>query len=244
MLKRYIIILFAFVAIAGSINAQIRPGVKMGYNLGGVLGSKSRNSDNPYSAGYADNFKMQSGFQIGMIADCPVSEVLAIQPGVRFAMQGFRDEWKSGSHSKQYDTRTFSIFYVQVPVNVQYRMNVAEETNVLFQAGPYANFAIFGRQTRIFNGKNETENLSSNQKKIDFERNELPRIDYGVGAGVGIEFFPFQFMFAYDYGISKVKFDKDARSGLYNIDLQNHCFSATLAIIFGRRDPLQSRDIF
>ena len=37
MLNRYIIFLFAVAVMVGSVNAQVRPGVKAGYNVSGVM---------------------------------------------------------------------------------------------------------------------------------------------------------------------------------------------------------------
>ena len=239
MLNRYFILSFVLVMIAGSVSAQVRPGVKLGYNLSGVIANYTGIPDNnkPEVAGYPDNFHLKSGFQIGMIADCPINDAFAIQPGARFAMQGFNDKYTSNGDV----IRRFSLYYLQIPVYAQYKINVAEETNLLFQAGPYAGFGLFGRQS--YNRKGKSQDLSDAQKKITFgSGNDIQKsFDWGLGAGVGIEFYRFQLMFAYDYGLNKAAFQKDAKSGKYHIDMQNHNFSMTLAVIFGRRDPLHNQ---
>jgi hypothetical protein len=181
--------------------------------------------------------------------DWPVNEKFAVQPGARFAMQGFNDKYRSNEHvtpnTGDKCTRKFSLFYVQVPVYVQYRMNIAEETNLLFQAGPYAGYGLFGRQLYIKNGK--SQNLADNEKKITFgsekDKGIRDRFDFGVGAGFGIEFYRFQLMAAYDFGLKKMYFNKlDAKGAFYNVDMSNHNLSVTLAVIFGRRDPLYNKD--
>jgi len=238
MLKRIVFFLFAFTAIA---NAQVRPGVKLGYNLGGVFGKIPENVPrNHYTHGHPDNFKIMSGFQVGMIADCPINDAFAIQPGVRFAMNVFTDEYSSGAPSGASVIRRFSFFYLQVPVYAQYRWNVYEETNVLFQAGPYAGLGLFGRQSIHRNGR--SIDLNDGQRKIEFNEDFNRMFDYGISFGVGIEYNRFQLVMAYDLGLSQNNFHKrDAHSGSYNVDLRNHNFSVTLAVIFGRRDPLQSQ---
>ena len=247
MTKKYIVLLLAFVACFNSINAQVRPGLKMGYNIGGIIADDNAT---PYrlktESGNPDNFKLRSGFQAGIIADCPINDEWAIQPGVRFAMQGFKDEWSSGTsqHSQQHQNiRTFNLFYLQVPVYAQYRMNVAEDVNLLFQAGPYAGYALFGRHNHVRGGR--TQELSNN--KINFGNEpalrpansaDMKNIDYGLSAGFGVEFFRFQLLLAYDVGLSETPFMK-IPGDTYNILMRNQCFSVTLAVIFGRRDPLQ-----
>jgi len=244
MLKRFFILLFVLAIVAGSVSAQARVGMKFGYNLGGVLADYTGHLELiTHMAGNPENFHLRSGFNGGLIVDCPINNVIAIQPGVRFAMQGFRDEYKTGGNSGANVFRIFSLYYLQIPVNVQYRFNIAEETNLLFQAGPYAGFGLFGRQTHIRNGI--TQDLDSKLKKITFGTdNDVQKLmDYGIGAGVGIEFVRFQFMLGYDFGLAKIPFQKpiatnsSAGSG-YNMEMRNHNFSATIAIIFGRRDPL------
>ena len=243
MLKRNIILILTVIAAAGSMNAQVRPGIKMGYNLSGVmaeyLGEKTPEDRND-EAGDPVNFHMRSGFQAGMIADCPISDAFAIQPGARFAMQGFTDKYTSSGDV----IRKFSLFYLQIPVNAQYRMNIAEETNLLFQAGPYAEFGLFGRQS--YNRKGKSVELSDSEKKKTFGdgKDFQNAFNYGVGAGVGIEFYRFQLMVAYDLGLnqSTLKMDqKRTKSGTYHVDTRNHNLSVTFAVIFGRRDPLHNQ---
>lgn len=241
MLKQNIILLFALIMMVGALHAQVRPGIKLGYNLSGVMADYAGTTKlNPAAAGYPDNFHMRSGFQAGLIADCPLNDTWAIQPGVRFTNQGFTDKYTSSGKA----TRRFSLYYLQVPLYVQYRLNIAEETNLLFQAGPYAGFGLFGRQRYSLKGK--SRDLTDDQKKITFGNGTSEDIhnsfDYGVSAGVGVEFFNFQFVVAYDYGLYKATFDKpQAGSGAYHVDMQNHNLSITLAYVFGRRDPLQNK---
>jgi hypothetical protein len=240
MLKRNIILLFALTTVVGALHAQVRPGVKLGYNLSGVKADYAVATEpNLKVAGAPDNFRMKSGFQVGLVADCPINDAFAIQPGVRFTSQGFTDKYTSSGKA----IRKFSLYYLQVPVYAQYRLNIAEAANLLIQAGPYAGFGLFGRQQYTMKGT--SKDLPDDQKKITFgsDRSDDVRkaFDYGVSAGVGIEFFNFQFVVAYDYGLCKVNFEGQQGSGQYNINMQNNNLSFTLAYIFGHRDPLQNK---
>ena len=240
MLQRNIVLLFALAVVIGSVHAQVRPGLKMGYNFGGVMANYHPGADKTIVPGNPDNFKMKSGFQIGLITDCPISETFAIQPGARFSMQGFIDRFNDNGKS----TRRFSLFYLQVPVYAQYRLNVYEETNVLFQAGPYVGYGLFGRHSWMKKGKDQ---MGESDKKITFGNGTTKDIsngmDYGIGAGVGIEFYRFQLMVTYDFGLYEMTFKKDnMKSAKYDVDMRNHNLSVTFAVIFGRRDPLQGKE--
>ena len=245
MLKNSIVLLFAFAVVVGSVSAQVRPGIKLGYNLGGVMANYHQGADQTSAPANPDNFRMKSGFQGGLIADWPVNEKISIQPGARFIMHGFTDKYLTNINSGYKVTRRFSLFYLQVPVYAQYRWNVYEETNVLFQAGPYFGYGLFGRQSYMRNGK--SQDLNDSQKKITFGNGTSKDIsngfDYGLGLGAGIEIYRFQLMVTYDFGLYKMNFEKSqAKSASYNVDMRNHTLSVTLAVIFGRRDPLQGKE--
>ena len=209
MLKKFFILLFVFAAIADSVNSQARFGLKMGYNYSGVIadyagvyvpGLTGRPSpDHPFAAGFPDNFKMKSGVQAGFIVDLPMNDIIAIQPGAKFTMMGFIDEHKPNQSVYK---RRFSLYYLQVPINVQYRMNIAEDTNLLFQSGPYIGFGLFGRQSLTTSAAN-APNLGDPQKKITFgNKKDIGAVDFGIGAGFGIEYYRFQLMVGYDFGLN------------------------------------------
>jgi hypothetical protein len=246
MLKRNIIFWMALAAMVGSASAQVRPGIKLGYNLSGVMANYLGDNADPAlrknAAGDPNNFHLSSGFQAGMIADCPISASLSIQPGLRFSMLGFTDKYTSNGEVN----RKFSLFYLQLPVYAQYRWNVYDQTNILFQAGPYAGYGLFGRQN--YNRKGEAVDLNDDQKKISFgngnnDEDIQTGFDFGVGAGVGVEYSRFQLMLNYDFGLGQPTFyKKNAKSATYHIDMRNHNFAVTLAVIFGRKDPLQNAE--
>ena len=242
MLKRKFFFWLIFIAIAGSVSAQVRPGLKMGYNLSGALAKLPDGVDKSlYVTGNPDNFHIRSGFQAGMFADCPVNTTISIQPGARFTLQGFTEKYKRGAPTGPEAIRRFSLYYLQVPVYVQYRLNVAEDTHVLFQAGPYGAVGLFGRQSYHTGGKTPT-GFGDKNKKIVFDEDFDHRFDYGIGAGVGIEYVRFQLMVNYDFGINQSTFyKKEAYSGNMHVDMRNHNFSVTLGVVFGRRDPLQNQ---
>jgi hypothetical protein len=226
-------------AIAGSINAQVRLGVKTGYNLSGVMADYLGDEENPTTrekmGGDPRNFKLKSGFQFGMIADCPVNDAFAIQPGVRLSIQGFKDKYKN-SQGKNEERET-SLYYLQVPVYAQYRYNIGNETNFLFQAGPYFGYGLSGRHT--FTRNDVLQTMLNSQKKISFgnDRDIQKYFDYGIGVGIGIEVINrVQLMLAYDYGLNRVPFYKDVKEVPYHIDMRNHTFSLTVGVLIGKKE--------
>ncbi len=235
MLKNNVFFFLLAFLMIGSLEAQVRPGIKTGFNLTGVsadyIGTSTLSGD---KAGDPDNFHMKGGFQIGMVVDWTINEWFTIQPGARFTMQGFKDEYQNNGNF----LRKFSLYYFQVPIYAQYKYNLGH-VNLIGQAGPYLGYGLFGRQK--YSKNSQSKSLDDSYKKIDFGNGSGDDIhnafDYGVGVGVGAEFGALQLMVAYEFGLYKATFDKKAYSGDYKLHMQNNGLSITLAFIFGKKFP-------
>ena len=233
MMKRNIMLLITAFVMSGLVEAQVRFGIKTGYNFNGVIADYvGAGQSGTNKAGNPDNFHFKPGFQIGVLGDWMLNETLAVQPGLRFTMQGFVDEYTSGSNIE----RKFSLYYLQLPVNAQYKFS-AGPVNIVAQAGPYLGYGLFARQSYFKKGA--SKNLSDEDKKIKFGNGSADDIwkafDYGVGAGVGVEYGGLQLMVEYGLGLNKMTFNKNMKSAYYKINMQNTGLSITLAYIFGKK---------
>lgn len=225
MTKKSIILLLVFMVATVSAEAQVRAGLKAGFNLSNVSAKDAKTGDK-------ESYDMKPGFQAGGILDWAVGESFSVQPGVRFATQGFIDKYEDNGSF----VRNFTLYYIQIPVNAQYRLPVGENAGVLFQAGPYFGIGLSGKQKATKNGVKQS--LSDTYKKINMgnESSDDIRngIDYGVGVGVGVEFFRFQVMAEYNFGLYEMTFEKHTPK-LYNIDMKNNGLSVTMAFLFGKK---------
>ena len=135
--------------------AQVKFGVTAGLNV-----SKFANKDL--------NYDYKAGFQVGVVADCGITSNFSIIPELLFN--------QIGSKLKSDDrTDTFTLQYLQLPVNAAYKFDVAYNSKVLIFAGPYVGYG-----------------FSEQFKPLDF----------GMNAGIGYQFEKIFFKLQFNQGLS------------------------------------------
>ena len=240
MFKRLALLFVVMLSVA-SVYAQFKPGIRAGYNLSGIHSISGNGTNGSAIISSTDapvpDWGMVSGFHAGMAFEIPLKHSLYLQPAAVFSMQGFKDEHKSGNDDVK---RIFSLYYLQVPVNVQYKMDMGM-VKLLFQAGPYAQLGLFGRQ-RYFK-KDVSQDLNDDKyKKITMGSSSKdyvqPAINLGVGAGVGVQLAGLQLLAGYNLGLGTMTFKMDAKSRKYDMDMKTGGFMVTLTYLFGRDDVL------
>ncbi|MDR2037503.1 MAG: PorT family protein [Bacteroidales bacterium] len=230
------ILLLIVISSTVCVHAQRKFGIKAGYNLSGIYNiSGSVVGDAP-----APDWGMKSGFQGGILGDFRLNRSFYLQPSLMFSMQGFKDEYESNGSAK----RLFSLYYLQVPINLQYKLDLGEP-KLIFQAGPYAGLGLFSRQ-RYFK-KDVLQKIDDKYKKLETTSNKKnddsrPSFDFGVGVGVGVQLLRFQLMAGYNFGFTEISFDKDVYSRKYDIKMKNHGLFITLTCLFGKDDVLLIND--
>ncbi len=117
------------------------------------------------------------GFKAGGVVNIPVAAGFYIQPGVFYSTKGFK--YSTEVLGIKTETST-NLGYIEVPVNALYRFDLGNAGGLFVSAGPYAAFAV--------NGKNKTTVGSVETKNnVEFgsDANETKRFDYGLNAGLG-----------------------------------------------------------
>jgi hypothetical protein len=104
-----VILGFAFIALAASVNAQDAAsgptfGVKAGVNLANL---KAKSGDESESG------DMKIGFHAGGFVNVPIGETFAFQPEVLFSTEGFKEE-------EDDEKMTLKLNYINVPLLLQY----------------------------------------------------------------------------------------------------------------------------
>ncbi|MDR0814826.1 MAG: PorT family protein [Bacteroidales bacterium] len=232
--KSFFSFVIVLIFIVGA-NAQTRIGITAGYNLSGVHGVTGIFSGN---SSFNHDWSMVSGFQAGIAGEFPLNEAetFYLQAAGTFYSHGFRDTYNQGSPNGSTARRTFKFYGLQVPVNVQYKLKVGIPV-IVFQAGPYVDYEMFGRQKYTLNNKDKTSSLSDAQKKLKFEETSNQKIknrfQYGVGVGAGVQVSRFQVMLGYNYGLSDLAFYK--KTGItYDHKLKSNQFFANFTFYFGK----------
>lgn len=170
-------------------NAQDSPiqlGVKAGANLSNVGGD-------------TEGTKAKFGFNAGVTLDYNFTPNVALLTGLEFTTKGFK--------IKDLDGFSANAMYLQLPVHVGYKLDVAEGTKIVFHAGPYIAYGIGGKiKQKVEAGDGDIE------AKLDFFGDDAAkRFDFGVGAGAGVEFGQIGIGLGYDFGLANISRDSDGK---------------------------------
>ncbi|MDR3093056.1 MAG: PorT family protein [Bacteroidales bacterium] len=231
MLKKTFFFFVIVLIFTVGTQAQTRIGITGGYNLSGVHGVTGP----PISGGVNHKWSMISGFQGGLTGEFPLneSETFFLQAAATFTSHGFQDNYNQSTADGPKATRKFNFYHIQVPVNAQYKLKVGIPY-IVFQAGPYFDYGLSGRQKYMLNNKVKTPD---NQKKLKYENTSSQKIhsrfQYGVGLGAGVQVSRFQVMLGYNYGLSDLVFYK--KTGItYDKKLKSNQFFANFTFYFGK----------
>ena len=152
----------------------------------------------------AINTMMKGGFQVGILGDYAF-EIAGVpffaQLGILFNSHGTR--W-SGEPSPFYPYRPalgaetrITIYSLQLPINMQYRLEVSQDWTFLFQLGPVMDFGLFGRETM------QEAGIRHDPIHMEFGRadHQTRRFGIGMAAGAGIQVRDLQLVIGYNFGL-------------------------------------------
>lgn len=155
MKKSILFIMFVMLSVAGF--SQITGwNAKVGMNLSNYSGDADLNT--------------KVGFKIGGGFEYAFTDTWSLQPSLFLSSKGAK-----------MDGSSINAMYLEVPVMAAARFNIADNTNLVVNAGPYFACGIAGK-TKI--DMNNDMELSTNT----FGDNGLNRFDAGLGVGVAFEF--------------------------------------------------------
>lgn len=220
MKKFYTLGLTVCLSLLGlSVSAQDSPltwGIKAGVNL-----------SNASIKDHSGDMKARVGFQVGVTLDYAITNDFYFQSGLSFTTKGAKNEYEfipQDTGHKEKSTKKINQMYLQLPIMAAYKLEVAPDTKIVFNAGPYFAYGIGGKiKTDIVETDSEG-NLGKN--KFDtFSDNRLKRFDFGLGAGVGAEFGQIVVGLNYELGLANIA---DWQGGSY----KNRNASLTLGYKF------------
>jgi len=193
----WVLAMAALVICTGSVNAQDKFatfGVKVGANLSS-MGGDIKKTDYVFK------------YQAGVTADLAFSENFYLITGLDFQTKGTKSKPKGSADIK------YNPMYLQVPVHAAYKFNVADNTKLVFQAGPYVAYGIGGK-------------MKSQGTKISiFGDDKFKRFDMGLGTAVGVELGKIVIKGGYDFGLLDV-------SDISGVKARNHNGYVTLGYHF------------
>jgi opacity protein-like surface antigen len=128
-----------------------------------------------WTGGEIEDTKAKVGFKIGAGMEYALDKTWSLQPSLFLTSKGAKVEEESNV--------TVNQVYLELPVNLQARVPVADKTNILFAAGPYFAYGVGGKTSggASFDGIDYTASMNT------FGENRFKRFDAGLGLGVSLE---------------------------------------------------------
>ena len=174
--------------------------VQGGVNLSNITTSNS---------GSTEDSHLLTTFNAGIMARSNNAEPIALEAGLLVEGKGAKSS--GGSGSTHYDA-TFNPLYLQLPVNVVFRLPLqASNSNIFINAGPYVAMGIAGKSkvkgeilgANIDNSK-DIQFTNADPNDDDQAYSKLKRFDYGVNVGAGIDLGKILLKANYGLGLSKI----------------------------------------
>ncbi|WP_321517329.1 porin family protein [uncultured Bacteroides sp.] len=145
-------------------DSKVSWNVKAGMNISNWTGDGS------------DGSKAKVGFKVGAGMEYALDNTWSLQPSLFLTSKGA----KGGDG----DTKaTINQVYLELPVNLQARVPVADKTNILFAAGPYFAYGVGGK----ISGGASIDGVDYSVSTNTFGKNRFKRFDAGLGLGVSLE---------------------------------------------------------
>jgi hypothetical protein len=170
------------------------------------------------------------GFHVGPVVDIKLLEFLYFQPGIMFSLKRASNESKSEySYYNSYfgitetdidhEKMTASAYYIDVPINLSLKGNLAPGYALTAHIGPYIGFGLSGDfeyEHKYESNSYYRDNYSDNNNTKLFEKDKnqdfilVNRFNMGIGFGVGLEISDFYIGANYNYGLTSLTTDEAA----------------------------------
>lgn len=210
--------------------AQVRVGVKGGWNIANVTNTNS---------GGVDDSRSLNSFHIGAIADLPLSPVLSLQPGVFYSGKGAKLTGGNTDGDTYYKTTT-NPQYIEIPVNFVGKIPVGDQTKIFLGIGPYAAFGVGGKnkwEASVAGVKTSGESSIKWDDDTPFNDGDenrgydkYKRFDVGGNVLAGVEFGNFLVSAQYGMGFGKIYSGTDNST---DDKSKNRVWSFSVGYLFG-----------
>jgi len=172
--------------------SQMRYGIKVGANFANI----NHNFANP---DFELPTKIRLAYNIGAIIEYPLSEIITLQSGLQLTSKGY---------SSNFLFKRYSITYLEVPINVAYKIR-----DFRIIVGPYIAFGISGktklRGTLVYKGtvvKDVDIKFKGTLNESDFNPSitYIKGLDYGLSFGIGYNIGPMMINAGYGLGLANL----------------------------------------
>lgn len=128
-----------------------------------------------------DGLDAKIGFKLGVGMEYALDNTWSLQPSLLLSSKGTKASGDVNGYSAKV---TVNQMYLELPVNLQARMPISNNTNFVIAAGPYFAYGVGGKSTGKVSANGQTESGDTDT----FGSDGLKRFDAGLGFGVSLEF--------------------------------------------------------
>ena len=233
-LKGFVIAYFLIFGITLSAYAQARIAIVGGVDESTVI----QTSNQPDFSNYKKGYSPRVGFHIGLMGDFPLAtkSKFYFQPGVEFFNKGrkFQQITKNGvGDTSVYLTNSFQFLnYIDIPLNLVYKFELAKKIALIVGLGPYISFFYDGKENSTTLGPNNYYSSTGNITNLPVGDGpgQYRTLDYGMNALAGI-YLGSSFITAnFSRGLQNAYQDST-----YSGTFKNQVFSITLGVYLGER---------
>lgn len=209
-----------FLSIVFNISAQ-KSLFSFGFKAGVNVSNLAMDFNDIYYNTLGDK-ELKVGFNVGVTAEYFISESFAVQSGLSYTTKGAsikgKERWiPSGETHSKY---TINLEYLQIPLLGIYKINIAPDSKVFFNAGPYIAYGIGGKITK----KNKYVDLDSpddKEKMNSFGDRTFKKFDFGLIGGVGAEYERFVLTLDYELGLMDIARRDDKIFHMNSLEFRN-----------------------
>ena len=222
MKKTAFILIAALSVFALQAQAQVRGGVRAGFNAATWGGDAVESFSEMMGNAGAMEINMKPGFHVGAYVQLPLTNGLSLEPGVYYSQKGVEvsQTFMSSSFIKPRATITDNAHYVEMPVLLRAHLGPGFQ----IYAGPQVGYLVENRiraEAGLF-GASYEYNTSADPG--------LRKFDFGLAGGLGYEFAGgVNLQAGYEYGLSTLD------EGRSNVDAYNRVIKVSLGYTFGKK---------
>lgn len=217
MKKQLMLICLSLLGMGSIASAQVKITGQAGLNFSSI---SSDDSD------VADLIDPKLGFSIGAQIEKDLSDQLYFTAGANYSTKGYSMEYTLDvpGFFKVETVGTFSLNYLEIPVNLGYR--IGDRLSV--QAGPYVAFLA---GVKNYSKETETDYATGETfvyEDTDNDKSGISTTDFGLNVGVGFNLSE-SFAFKVNYGFGFADLNDDTTVDYY---LKNNVTSVVIAYTF------------
>jgi len=164
------------------------------------------------NSGGTEKNNLLTTFNAGILGRFNLSTTFDVETGLLFDGRGSKaTTYFTNSTNDNYVKATINPLYLEVPLNLIVRFPLEKNTNIFFNAGPYAAMGIAGKSKTegktagvAFNSSQNISWTSTDPNSQNGSYDKLKRYDFGLNVGGGLDLGKILLKVNYGMGFTKI----------------------------------------